>query len=404
MSQAMKPLLFLSQRIPYPPNKGDKLRSFAVLRHLAASWRIHLGCFIDDPADWQHVEALRSYCADVFCVGLDRRWAKLRSLQGLIRGTSLSQPYFYDPALWSWTDQVLREVRPAAAFLYSSVMGQYLPRDESLRPGRVVMDFVDVDSDKWRQYSAAQSWPMNWVYARESRRLLTFDRAVSARCDASVFVSAAEADLFRRLAPEVAGRAYGISNGIDHAYFTADSAQPNPFPPGSPAIVFTGAMDYWPNIDAVRWFAEAMLPAIRTRLPTAVFFVVGGNPSAAVLKLAEEPGVTVTGRVADVRPYLTHAGVVVAPMRVARGIQNKVLEGMAMGKTVVTTSQGLEGLDSVPGQHLLLADAPADFISAVLRVLTDPALSALGAAARQHILATYSWDDKLAAYQRLLTE
>ena len=402
MSHAMKSLLFLSQRIPYPPNKGDKLRSFAVLRHLAASWRIHLGCFIDDPTDWQYVEAVRPYCADVFCVGLDKRWAKFRSLQGLVGGTALSQPYFCDRALHRWSDRVLREVRPDAAFLYSSVMGQYLPRSAALRPGRVVMDFVDVDSDKWRQYSTAQTWPMNWIYARESRRLLEFDRAVAARSDASIFVSQAEAALFCRLAPEIADRVHSISNGIDHGDFKADPQQPNPMPPDSPAIVFTGAMDYWPNVDAVIWFVEAMLPAIRARIPNAAFFVVGGNPTPAVMKLAERPGVTVTGRVPDVRPYLTHAGVVVAPLRVARGIQNKVLEGMAMGKVVITTSQGLEGLDSIPGRHLLLADGADAMIEATLQVLTNPSLAVLGKAAREHIVTSYSWDDKLAAYQRLL--
>ena len=152
-----QPLLFLAQRIPYPPNKGDKLRSFAILRHLSSLWDIHLGCFVDDSSDWQHVAAVKSYCADICCVGMNRRWAKLRSLGGLAAGTSLSEPYFYDSKLGRWVDVVLNIVQPPAAFLYSSVMGQYVLTSAGRRPPRVILDFVDVDSDKWRQYASAQT-------------------------------------------------------------------------------------------------------------------------------------------------------------------------------------------------------------------------------------------------------
>jgi polysaccharide biosynthesis protein PslH len=407
-----EPLLFLTQRLPYPPDKGDKLRSFAVLRSLAEIRDIHLGCFIDDRDDWRHLETVKAYCADLCCIGLDKRWAKLRSLRGFAAGTSLSEPYFHDADLARWVGGVLRDVRPAAAFLYSSVMGQYLPLfagslSPGARPPRVVMDFVDVDSDKWSQYSKARPWPMSWVYARESRRLLAYDRAVAAGVDAGVFVSPAEADLFRRLAPEVADKVHAISNGIDLDYFTADPGVPNPFPPDSRPVVFTGAMDYWPNIDAATWFAEAMLPAVQAIIPKAVFYVVGANPTPAVIKLGERAGVTVTGRVPDIRPYLTHAEVAVAPLRVARGIQNKVLEGMAMGKIVVATSQGLEGLTAVPGCDLLVADAPQDFIGATIRALTDGtsvggSLAPIGAAAQRRAAADYRWDDKLTAFRRLL--
>ena len=396
-----EPLLFLSQRLPYPPNKGDKLRSFAVLRHLAERWDIHLGCFIDDPEDWRHLQTVKSWCADLRCVGLDKRWATWRGLRGLATGTSLSEPYFHDASLDRWVDTVLREVQPKVAFLYSSVMGQYVSKRPSLR---VVMDFVDVDSDKWRQYGQAQAWPMSWVYARESRRLLAFDRAVAARADAAVFVSPAEADLFRRMAPEVTHKVHAISNGIDLDYFTADPARPDPFPPGCRPIVFTGAMDYWPNIDAVIWFADTMLPAIRARIPQALFAVVGGNPPSAVIRLAARPGIIVTGRVPDIRPYLNHAHAVVAPLRVARGIQNKVLEGMAMGKLVITTGQGLEGIDAVPGRDLMVAETPQAFIEATIRALTDGTLAPMGAAARRRAVDGYAWADKLAAFGHLLEE
>ncbi|CCG40547.1 TIGR03087 family PEP-CTERM/XrtA system glycosyltransferase [Magnetospirillum molischianum] len=399
----MDPLIFLCQRIPLPPQKGDKIRSFAVLRHLARTRNLHVGCFIDDPADWDHVEALRHYCTDVCCIPLDKTIGKLRSLTGLVRGKSLSEPYFHDLRLAQWVDSVLKTHHPRAAFVYSSVMAQYIPRQGPMRPERVVMDFVDVDSDKWRQYAEAQAWPMNQIYRRESKKLFAFDRDVCAWTDASVFVSPAEATLFRTMVPEHADKIHAISNGIDLGHFTPSTDFPSPFEAATHPIVFTGSMDYWPNIDAVRWFANEIFPTVATTVPSARFVIVGANPTREVLDLAKQPGITVTGRVADVRPYLSHAAVAVAPMRVARGIQNKVLEAMAMGRVVVTTSQGWEGINAKPGQDLLVEDSAADLARATLRALTDPEMAAMGAAARACMVGAYGWDDKLAAYERLLT-
>jgi len=398
----MKPLLFLSQRIPYPPNKGDKLRAFAILRHLSQTWRVHLGCFVDDPYDWRYVDDLRPFCADIRCVGLDKRWATLRSARGLVGGRSLSEYYFRSAELKKWVGGVLAEHRPEAAFLYSSVMGQYIPAHSPLRPQRVVMDFVDVDSVKWGQYAEMHRGPMGWIYRRESRRLLDFDAEVARRADANIFVSAPEADLFRSLAPDVGSKVHAISNGIDHGYFTPDPATPSPFATGERPIVMTGAMDYWPNIDAALWFASEMLPAIRQRVPSATFAIVGGNPSPEVRRLADMPGVAVTGRVPDVRPYILHAELVVAPLRVARGIQNKVLEGMSMGKAVVTTSEGLTGIDAVPSRDVLVADTPQGFVDISVDMLNGAKGNGIGGAARQLILRNYDWQDKLAQYDRLL--
>jgi len=398
----MKPLLFLSQRIPYPPNKGDKLRSFAVLKHLSQRYRVHLGCFIDDPDDWRHVEAVRAYCADVCCIGLTPRWGKARSLLGLLEGRSLSEVYFRSARLSRWVDRVMARDSPDTAFLYSSVMGHYLPTRRGARPARVVMDFVDVDSVKWRQYADTHRWPLSALYRREHARLLAFDRAVAARCDAAVFVSQQEAALFQSLAPEVAGKVHAITNGVDLAFFSPEAMLESPFEAGTCAIVMTGAMDYWPNIDGARWFAREVFPAIRAAVPAARFFVVGANPSPEVQSLAKQPGLVVTGRVADVRPYLAHAAVVVAPLRVARGIQNKVLEGMAMARVVVTTPQGLEGIEAVPGRHLLMADDDRAFIKATLGVLRGDPGTDLGAAARACVVGHYGWPEKLAAYEALL--
>ena len=407
----MSDLLFLCQRIPYPPNKGEKIRAFQILRHLARRYRVHLGCFVDDPADFAHVPAVQALCAETHFAALDRGAARRRCLAALAAGRPLSPAYFHDPGLARWTGSLLARSRPSVAFIYSSAMAQYLPaeRDGGVLPGRTVMDFVDVDSDKWRQYADRRpgvlALPARWLYRRESRTLLAFDRQIAARLDVSLFVSEPEAALFRRLAPESAAKTFAVANGIDADTFSPDRAYPRPAElagPG-PVLAFTGTMDYWPNVDAARWFATEILPRIRAARPDARFVVVGANPTAAVRALATRAGVAVTGRVADVRPYLAHADLAVAPIRTARGIQNKVLEGMAMARPVVTTPQALEGIDARPGHELILApDRPAEFADAVLGQLAQP--NGIGPAARRRVVADYSWPARLAALDRLIED
>jgi sugar transferase (PEP-CTERM/EpsH1 system associated) len=232
---------------------------------------------------------------------------------------------------------------------------------------------------------------------------LAFDRRVAATATASVFVAEPEAALFRCLVPEAAAKTMAIANGIDAAYFSPDRTYPVPFSPADgPAMVFTGTMDYWPNVDAAIWFANEILPLIRQRHPTACFYVVGANPAAEVTALKALDGVVVTGRVDDVRPYIAHADVAVAPVRIARGIQNKVLEAMAMARPVVTTPKALEGIDAVPGRELLLGGDAQSFADAVLSVLDGSAMSSLGAAARTMVLRAHDWEALLSAFDPLL--
>ena len=387
----MSDLLFLAQRIPYPPDKGDKLRSFHLLRGLARRHDVHLGCFVDDPEDWRHAGTLKRMVASCCLVPLDRRWAGFRSLRGFATGEPLGLPYYRDARLARWVGGVMEKHRPATAFLFSSQVAQYAPFGRA----RVVMDFCDVDSQKWKEYATKRPQPMRWLYAREAERMLAFERRVAKAAEASLFVSAAECDLFRRLAPESTNRVHAIGNGIDAETCSPHHAYARPWPEGGPVAVFTGAMDYWPNIEAVEWFATHVLPL----LPGWRLAIVGSNPAAAVQALAAIPGVIVTGRVPDVRPWLAHAAVVVAPLLTARGVQNKVLEGMAMARPVVATPQAHEGLEAEPGVHLLVAEGAEPFAAAVLAAAHRPEL---GEAARQRVLERYAWDSRLADLDRLL--
>ncbi len=397
----MANILLLCQRIPYPPNKGEKIRAFHILQHLSQTHRVYLGCFVDDKQDWQGVGALRALCAEAHFEPLNPLGATLRSVRSFLTGAPLSASYYANRGMARWVRGVLRNEAPQAALIYSSVMGQYL-KGTATDPMRVVTDFVDVDSDKWRQYAASKSWPMNWVYAREANTLLHYDRALALRSAASVVVSEAEAALFRALAPESAGKIYAINNGVDSKYFNPDAVTSRESAGVGPHFVFTGTMDYWPNVDAVVWFARAVLPLLQRHHPAVRFTIVGVKPAPAVMELADQSGVTVTGRVEDVRPYLAGADAIVAPMRLARGIQNKVLEGMSMAKPVVTTPQGLEGIHASAGSHVLVAENAEDFTAACLQALSINEAQTLGAAARTLILERYQWRAKLSEFEALL--
>jgi sugar transferase (PEP-CTERM/EpsH1 system associated) len=395
----MAKILFLAHRIPYPPNKGDKIRSWHELRHLAARHEVHLGAFVDDPDDWQYEPVLRDICAEVHLVGINPRIARLKSLRALFSGAPLSLGYYRSREMRDWVRGKLA-AGIDRVFLFSSPMAQFIPQGRD-RPARLVMDFVDIDSDKWRQYARMHKLPISWVYEREARTLGAYERAVARRADASLFVSEREAELFRAMAPDSAGRVHGLNNGVDHGFFTPDLIFDNPMQ-GGPNLVFTGAMDYWANAEAVVWFAREVLPLIRARQPGARFVIVGGKPTPAVRALAEIEGVTVTGRVPDVRPYIAHADLVVAPLRVARGVQNKVLEGMAMARPVVTTPQGAEGIACLPDRELWVASGEAGFAQACLHALESEERPAVMTRARARILGSYDWPGNLDRLESVL--
>ena len=394
----MGDILFLAHRIPYPPDKGDKIRSWNVLQHLASRHRVHLGVFVDDPDDVGGIARLEEICASVFWRPLSPRLARLRSLTSLVRGASLTQGYFGDARFRAGVDRIIARHKPSLFYVFSSAMAPYIAHHHG---ARVIIDMVDVDSEKWRQYAETSSGLTRLVYAREGRLLLALERQAAAAADAVLFVSRAEAELFRRLAPEAASRTGYVDNGVDIEHFSPSLTFPDPFGE-RPAIVFTGAMDYRPNVEAMTWFVGQVLPRLRTHPTAPCLWIVGSKPSRAVRALAG-PDVRVTGWVPDVRPYLSHARVVVAPLQIARGIQNKVLEAMAMGAAVVVTPQAREGLDRCRDDELLTAATPAAFADAVSCILGGEA-GQVGARARACVIRDYGWPKSFAALDRLVDE
>lgn len=395
-------ILFLAHRVPYPPTKGDKIRAWHFLAHLSRRHAVHLGCFVDDPEDWQHVDRLRAMCGECRFGALARPRVRWRALAGLIRGEAITVARLRDDGFARWTRDLLARRPVERIFVFSAAMARFLDAAPARPPA--VIDFVDVDSEKWRRMANRSPWPLAMLYRREAERLHTFDCGAARLGDRCLLVSAAEARLFGELHPEAAGRTEIVANGVDGEHFSPEHRHADPFGPGGPVVVLTGDMAYWPNEDGARWFARDILPQVRTGRPGVRFFVVGRRPGRRLRRIAASAGATVTGAVPDVRPYLAHAALAVAPLRVTQGVPNKVLEAMAMARPVVATSAAVEGLRVQAGRDLLVGASAQEFASAILGVLAAPDdAAALGARARAKVLADYRWAPSLERLETLLT-
>lgn len=391
----MAEILFLAHRPPWPPDKGDKIRSWNLLRHLAARHRVRLGAFVDDPADAAHAAALERICAEVLLRPLGRLRLGLRALGGLAHGAPLTLAAYRDPVVRRWLAARLQTADLALAV--SGGPAGLLVDPPCSRPW--LLDLVDCDSEKWRALAERATGPRRWLLAREAELLLAFERRAAFAAAATFLVTGAEAALLEARAPELRGRTRVLENGVDATHFDPARLEgPDPWPPGPGArLIFTGVMDYPPNVDAVLWLAGEVLPRLRAGRGPVRLAVVGARPSAAVRRLAAPPELVVTGRVADVRPWLGRADVALAPLRIARGVQNKVLEAMAMARPVVATPEAATGLHAEPGRELLVAADAAALAEAISGLLRDPARAAsIGAAGRAYVRRAHDWAATLA--------
>ncbi|MFD1103367.1 TIGR03087 family PEP-CTERM/XrtA system glycosyltransferase [Sphingobium olei] len=393
-------ILFLCHRIPYPPDRGDKIRSYHLLKRLTELAPVHVGSFADDDRDMGFAAAMAGDTASQ-CVLMRNRSKLVAGVAGLINRQPLLVSLFDDPRLHRWVADTLARHPIRAVVAYSAQMAHFVPPlPEHIR---FLMDFVDYDSAKYAAYGETGSGPMAWVNRREGRVLFDFERRTAARADVSAFVSEAEASLFRKAAGFGPDRIVAIENGVALDYFGPAAPFDRIDKGEGPLLVFTGQMDYRPNIEAVESFARDALPLVREAYPDARFAIVGRNPSAAVQALAALPGVIVTGGVPDVRGWLAAADVVVAPLRIARGIQNKVLEAMAMARPVVASPQAAEGIDAQHGDHLLVAADASGEAAAIVSLLADRnSAENLGMAARCRMEQRYRWSATLAGLPALL--
>jgi len=394
----MSDVILLVHRIPFPPDKGDKIRSWHLLKYLARNHRVWLGAFVDDPDDNRYRPELESLCEEVFLRPVGGWWSRFGALAALSCGRSLGVGYYADGEMTNWVSRVLASHDIRAAIAFSSTMAQYLPLAD---PGlsTLIADFVDVDSDKWRQYAEESAWPRRWLYQYEARALARWEAGVLEQADAVCVVSRAESEIVPGCDAGNRDKIAVLPNGVDYDFFDPEAAWSDPFDGNRHAVVFTGAMDYYANVDGVCWFAEHVWEAVRSEHPQAEFYIVGSKPSPAVSALARRPGITVTGRVPDVRPYLAHAAAVVAPLRLARGVQNKVLEALSMNRPVIATPQALRGLDGTPPRSAIAADSAEYFAREVIRRL-DSSPATAESAGRDYVRAQYDWTRNLAQLGR----
>lgn len=390
-------ILALVHRVPFPPNKGEKIRAYQELKFLAEQGHhIDLLTFADVKEDRSYGPELSKICRRVRIIPKNKKLGRLRSGWTLPVGRPLSVGYFHSFRMSRVLSRWLDETHYDVAFCYSSPMAEYV-RHLALPK---VMDFVDVDSDKWRQYAEHTKQPMKSVYKLEAHLLSDYERAIAESFEASVLVSEAEVGAFRKVAPG-AKQIVSVPNGVDTAFFGQTVRTPEPAE--RPLLVFVGQMDYFANVDAVIWFANSVFPRIRAKRPSARFRIVGRAPTAEVKALADLPGVEVTGGVADVRDHLAVATIAVAPLRIARGIQNKVLEAMAACVPVVASPNAFEGIDGVAGEDALVAESEAPMAQAVERVLSEPGLGvALAKKARTLVEQRYAWAPAMARLEALL--
>jgi sugar transferase (PEP-CTERM/EpsH1 system associated) len=353
-------ILFLAQRMPYPPDKGDKIRSSFELATLASQHEVDLCCFYDDPSDAQHVGRLHRMCRTVYAEPLWPWQARWKAAVALPAGRPLSLGWFHSPRMQAQVHRLLERWRHDLVFVFGTPMAQYVP---PLHRG-VVLDMVDVDSEKWRQYGG-------WLLGLEARRLAAAEVALARRSARVLMSTPVEAATLREQAPDAAIEVW--SNAIDLDYWNAEkivlSAEISRL---QPFVVFTGCMQYRPNVDAARWFVTRHLPLLRQRLPAAKFVIVGRHPGRAVRALGAYPGVVITGEVPDVRPYLAGAAAAVAPMRLGRGFPNKVLEALAMQRPVVATRVVADALHADLARSIVVEEGPATAAAALARLLEQP--------------------------------
>ncbi len=394
MKSGKPAILFLVHRIPYPPNKGDKIRSFNILKMLSQHYRVYLATFVDEPEDQIYVNELSNWCEGAIALNQNKTIAKLKGLSGFLTNQAISIPYYSNRKLKKWIKNTIEAESIERCLVFSGVMAQFLNENTSLLRSTVI-DFVDVDSDKWHQYAENKSGVKRWFYRRESRLLSKFEHEYSLKSAFSTFVSEDEANVFiNSISSPPKQKVKGIRNGVDTDFFDAKNSYSSSVEIKKKSVVFTGAMDYWANIDAVIWFSKKVWPVVLEKLPDATFYIVGSRPSVEVCNLTGKNNTVVTGRVEDVRPFIANANLSVAPLRIARGIQNKVLEALSMSRPIVLTSMAAEGISHESTDGYWIEDDAKEMANKVLNVLKNESISEFPEH-RAFVQSEFSWDSEM---------
>jgi sugar transferase (PEP-CTERM/EpsH1 system associated) len=401
--------LFIAQRVPFPPNKGEKIRTYHQIKYLyEQGHEISICCPIDSNEDLTSIEAFKSLY-DIAFVTHSLFYKPFRLLSGLFNRKALSVANFYNARLQALLEESLASNHYDAIVCTSSSMAEYVFRSPQLKKLNaqdsakplLVMDFMDLDSDKWAQYATGARWPMRGLYQRESRLLANYEQRIQQAFDACFFISQAEVDLFDTQFG-TRDKVHVLGNGIDGNYFRPSATA---IDNKAPVFLFTGVMDYKPNVDAIEWFVGQVWQRIIDLYPGARFIVAGMNPGPNIVTLGQISGIEITGFVDDILPYYHESDYFIAPLRIARGVQNKILQAFACGLPVIATDMGAEGIKYSDGQDILLANSPGEFVTQIQLLESDTELKhQLIDNAIELVRKEYSWEGNLKVLDEILSD
>ena len=404
-------ILFLVHRYPHPPNRGDRIRSFHFLEYLSRLGEVTLGTLYEEPPSEESRAVTASLCREVIACPWRkyRKWR--RAGMSLLCGKTMTEGLFYDRELRNRLKRLAKERHFDVIIVFCSSMFQYVDifTKNQRKSGenvpaapRVIVDLVDVDSQKWFDYAKVARIPARWLFLTEGKRLRRLETKIDASAERLLVVTPEEAEVYRGFHP--AGKITAVRNGVDTKFFDPDLPELSAVPEIPYRCVFVGALDYRANVDGVLWFLKEVWPAVREQFPEAEFDIVGSNPVSALRRAAETvPGANLVGGVPDVRPYLKRAAVVVIALRIARGIQNKVLEGLAMRRPVVASRQSAEGIEAASGKELMVCDLPGEWINTISSLFKNEILRyKTGYLGREFVENHYAWEACLAPLENLL--
>lgn len=387
-------ILYLCHRFPFPPKRGGKIRPFNMIRHLSASGHQVTVCSLArSPQESQEASGIAPYCSD-FAIGQVQEHIQVaRMVVRLPLATPSSMGYFYSPALAQRVQALLKSRKWDLLFVHCSSVAPYVAHVQDVPK---ILDFGDMDSHKWFEYAHFKPFPLSLGYRLEGYKMLLAEKRLARKFDLCTATTRSEWETLNSY--QTGSDTDWFPNGVDASYFSPTEA---PYDPDT--ISFIGRMDYYPNQECMARFCAQTWPLLKSMRPALKLLIVGADPSPAMRQLGELPGVSVTGSVPDVRPYIRGSALMVAPLQIARGTQNKILEAMAMGVPVVTSPIAAGGVDADAMAHFLVADSPQAYAQAILRIITNPSERArLSEAGRQRMLSHHAWPHSMRRLDTLI--
>ena len=386
-------ILYVCHRFPFPPRRGGKIRPFNMINHLNQKHQVIVASLVRSKAEAEAGKGLRNYCERYLMGQVNETWQTLRMIARLPTAMPSSIGYFYSASLHRDIQRTLATERFDLIFVHCSSVAQYV---ENISGIPKILDFGDMDSQKWLIYSKIRHFPLNIGYWIEGIKLEQVEKRLASKFDCCTCTTKEELNTLNNYAIDV--MTDWFPNGVDHEYFAPTDSTYEPT-----TLCFVGRMDYYPNQECMFSFCTHVLPLIRKQQPNVKLLIVGADPSPAVKNLGKLPGVTVTGSVPDVRPYVQCAAVMVAPLNIARGTQNKILEAMAMGVPVVSSSLAAQGVDAEPGEHFLTADTPEEYADAILQLMGNPhERKRFAEAGRSRMLSHHDWPSSMKRLDQIL--